>query len=441
TQPTPGNNNGSFEIHFNHVPSGFTRTFGGPGGGGVTTDSVFTGLSAGLYVYAIYDNTSSVSFEVQIILGSVSGSPCYPFTTDFETTETTISGHSTSGCDGSLVIESVGAPLDEYISSVFYPDGLGSGESFVIPGDTTDSTGTGPCYGVYLITTYNGTVANQGTNKYFTQRIAFIHHDEDVINYWNFPDTIPPGTDTVILDALHLPQLNYGIPPDTVMITDTELIGGDQYQLTLDIVQSSDTFRLYETSYLDTTLNYVFEITLYEGDSLLEDVANSSWNMIYFNWPIPPCDSVEICHVPPGNPNNAHTILVPCEDVGDHVGNHAYDYLGPCNHQMQQPGIFYVPGETEDNEHAGHKHKTNTAVQLKNLRIYPNPFEQMLQIQCSVVISHVEMYGMDGKLITSQAVNATSTTLNVKQIQPSAYFIKVYYADGSADMKKLVKIK
>lgn len=36
-----------------------------------------------------------------------------------------------------------------------------------------------------------------------------------------------------------------------------------------------------------------------------------------------------ICHIPPGNPENEHTIIVGAPAVTMHVGNHG-DCLGPC---------------------------------------------------------------------------------------------------------------
>ena len=39
-------------------------------------------------------------------------------------------------------------------------------------------------------------------------------------------------------------------------------------------------------------------------------------------------DSVTVCHIPPGNPNNAHTIIVGASAVSDHL-DHG-DYLGEC---------------------------------------------------------------------------------------------------------------
>jgi len=38
---------------------------------------------------------------------------------------------------------------------------------------------------------------------------------------------------------------------------------------------------------------------------------------------------VTLCHVPPGNPENAHTIIVNEEDVAEHIAHG--DVLGSCN--------------------------------------------------------------------------------------------------------------
>jgi hypothetical protein len=37
-----------------------------------------------------------------------------------------------------------------------------------------------------------------------------------------------------------------------------------------------------------------------------------------------------ICHVPPGNPPNAHTLTIGCSAVDAHMRNHPGDCMGPC---------------------------------------------------------------------------------------------------------------
>ncbi len=45
-------------------------------------------------------------------------------------------------------------------------------------------------------------------------------------------------------------------------------------------------------------------------------------------------DKCTICHVPPGNPPNAHTITIGCSAVDPHMRNHPGDCLGPCPCQV-----------------------------------------------------------------------------------------------------------
>ena len=41
-----------------------------------------------------------------------------------------------------------------------------------------------------------------------------------------------------------------------------------------------------------------------------------------------PCEEEEICHIPPGNPDNAHTICISASALDAHVAHG--DYLGAC---------------------------------------------------------------------------------------------------------------
>ncbi len=41
-------------------------------------------------------------------------------------------------------------------------------------------------------------------------------------------------------------------------------------------------------------------------------------------------DKVTICHIPPGNPDNAHTIVVGASAVPAHIANHG-DSVGECS--------------------------------------------------------------------------------------------------------------
>jgi len=42
-------------------------------------------------------------------------------------------------------------------------------------------------------------------------------------------------------------------------------------------------------------------------------------------------EKVTICHVPPGNPENAHDITIGASAVPAHLANHEGDHVGPCS--------------------------------------------------------------------------------------------------------------
>jgi hypothetical protein len=53
---------------------------------------------------------------------------------------------------------------------------------------------------------------------------------------------------------------------------------------------------------------------------------------------------VTICHVPPGNPDNAHTITIGAPAVPAHLANHDGDAVGPCPEPTPTPSPTPPPG-------------------------------------------------------------------------------------------------
>jgi len=60
-----------------------------------------------------------------------------------------------------------------------------------------------------------------------------------------------------------------------------------------------------------------------------------------------------ICHVPPGNPANAHTLCIGNPAVGPHVHHHG-DYLGPCKVEATCPPPGGGAGGDDGNGGNGH---------------------------------------------------------------------------------------
>jgi hypothetical protein len=55
-------------------------------------------------------------------------------------------------------------------------------------------------------------------------------------------------------------------------------------------------------------------------------------------------DKVTICHVPPGNPENAHTITIGASAVPAHLENHEGDRVGACPEPSPSPSPTPPPG-------------------------------------------------------------------------------------------------
>jgi hypothetical protein len=55
---------------------------------------------------------------------------------------------------------------------------------------------------------------------------------------------------------------------------------------------------------------------------------------------------VTICHVPPGNPDNAHSITIGAPAVPAHLANHDGDAIGPCPRPSPSPSPSPTPSAT-----------------------------------------------------------------------------------------------
>jgi hypothetical protein len=53
---------------------------------------------------------------------------------------------------------------------------------------------------------------------------------------------------------------------------------------------------------------------------------------------------VTICHLPPGNPENAQTITIGAPAVPAHLANHDGDAVGPCPEPTPTPSPTPTPG-------------------------------------------------------------------------------------------------
>jgi hypothetical protein len=78
-----------------------------------------------------------------------------------------------------------------------------------------------------------------------------------------------------------------------------------------------------------------------------------------------------ICHIPPGNPGNAHTLCIGNPAVAPHLQHHG-DYLGPCKDEVPCPPAS--PGAGGHSGQAGHDgHPDGTPPEGTGGTPVPNP--------------------------------------------------------------------
>jgi len=72
------------------------------------------------------------------------------------------------------------------------------------------------------------------------------------------------------------------------------------------------------------------------------------------------------------------------------------------------------------------------------LKCYPNPASESLSIQ-SVSGSKISIYSLTGKLVKTASCESGFISLDVKQLKPSAYIVKVQSPDGKQVAKQFFK--
>lgn len=80
--------------------------------------------------------------------------------------------------------------------------------------------------------------------------------------------------------------------------------------------------------------------------------------------------------------------------------------------------------------------KTNEVENLKSIKIYPNPFQDVIHIKSKEEIAKIELYNLIGqKIISMNNRNSISTN----QLQSGVYLIHITDSKGNALVEKVVK--
>ena len=131
---------------------------------------------------------------------------------------------------------------------------------------------------------------------------------------------------------------------------------------------------------------------------------------------------VQVCHVPPGNPSNAHTICISPSAVDAHLAHG--DFCGPCNNS------FFKSSDSNF-----------------QLKVNPNPFSQKTTIEFSsqeLTYLVIKVYDITGMLVTTlfneiaEKDNVYSLEFDAKDLPRGMYYYTVTTETESYNGKIIV---
>ncbi len=168
---------------------------------------------------------------------------------------------------------------------------------------------------------------------------------------------------------------------------------------------------------------------------------------------------VEICHVPYGNPDNAHTICVSPHAIKSHLDHHGGDYLGPCFQITCGDNI--AEEESEDNQDALQSDNqrpaalTDRAIFADSLatkpvlaiKLFPNPADHESFLDWRNYTGEpatVRIFNQLGQMVKEIEVDEITTPwlhLDLSTYQDGIYNVRVEIADYEPTTHKLVVTK
>ncbi len=136
---------------------------------------------------------------------------------------------------------------------------------------------------------------------------------------------------------------------------------------------------------------------------------------------------VYICHIPPGNPENAHTICVSDNSINAHL-EHG-DYLGPC--------------EQVSCDEAGFRSVGTKTKKVNQMALFPNPVQHNLNLLLDVDASEttVSIKNQFGQIVYESVVDGGEQNLRIDisghKFSNGVYFVTVRN-DGTQLAKKFI---
>ncbi|UXX77863.1 T9SS type A sorting domain-containing protein [Reichenbachiella carrageenanivorans] len=73
-----------------------------------------------------------------------------------------------------------------------------------------------------------------------------------------------------------------------------------------------------------------------------------------------------------------------------------------------------------------------------SIRIYPNPANDTLHVQSSLLIRNITILQIDGKKIGMEQINSKNKTLNISLLNAGTYLLNINYSNGQLETKRIV---
>ncbi|MEP5131761.1 T9SS type A sorting domain-containing protein, partial [Nonlabens ulvanivorans] len=82
---------------------------------------------------------------------------------------------------------------------------------------------------------------------------------------------------------------------------------------------------------------------------------------------------------------------------------------------------------------------SNQTVNTSEIQIFPNPTSDYLGITASEELESVEIFNMDGKSVLSKSLQTNSAHIDLTDLFPGLYIVKVDNLTGSTQVFKVIK--
>jgi hypothetical protein len=146
-------------------------------------------------------------------------------------------------------------------------------------------------------------------------------------------------------------------------------------------------------------------------------------------------NKVQLCHCPPGKPDNCKTMCLDVNDVGDHLSHG--DLLGACGISHDCYNYRILPPEYESA-------RNNDG---PTLSVYPNPVDEITTLVYSVqsmgvaTIRLFNTYGQCIKVVYEGIANVGPVVyqqIDLRNISPGIYVCVLQQADGQRSFEKII---